>query len=163
MKSVPLNISSIKSSVKKKHEELLNRLNPSLNKVVSDHYLRLEGVSSKLCLIFGILKEAEVIDSNNIQTQGSYRRSTLQKNGYSDTLEVYTDGEMIVLSQDNCFIGSDMHAPYKKVYRDVWNNFSWEKFTEELVESIHVIVYKSHEANEVKFKGIFQDPTSKGQ
>lgn len=147
-----LNIPKIQKDIGKKHVAFLDKIGGALLKVSADHELNIARLSSKISAILDCLIEAKVIDKFIPCEDSSFRSFHLVKNGLKKSVYVLTDGSDIIFEEFNIFIKYGLHdAAFESMKVENIDNYNWEKFSMDLLDYIHKVIYERKAAIETKF------------
>ena len=146
-----INAVKIREDLQKKHKDFKDRFASASSKVVADRNFYVQAAMAKISLITQILVEIGAIDEmRNKKTHSeSYQHVELLKNGYIDTIYLMTDGYHIVVENSNFMTYTDMIDPDRTKWflQDGVENFDWEKFSEELLDFVHRVIYHRKESS----------------
>jgi hypothetical protein len=151
-------IKSISESIKEKHSSFLNLAGNIPYRLSANHALELSGVSSKVHLIFLILKNNDVISSYKKDSKDYYDLYELKKDGLDFGVTASVGTDCIVLSTLNRVV-HEMDSIKDYIYKgEEWN---WEKVSDQILNFIHTNMYKSQKVSDIYVESILCSEVSK--
>jgi hypothetical protein len=155
-KSVAINIPEIQTYIKSKHKRFLKDVGTVSSKLSQDHQLNLTRIVSKISRVMECFVEAGIIDQFTpfsvpyINDEYS-RQFVLKKNGFSDSIYLWTNGYNIVLSDNTIKYITVFVESNVEVIRDVnIDSFDGLEFSKTLLDYIHRKIYSRRESYEAK-------------
>ena len=149
-----LNVPAIQKHIQEKHEEFMKDVGNYSQKITADKDLYKTRMAAKIYRILECFVEEKVIDEVIVKEECRCKLFTLIKNDRQKSVNILTDGENIVIEDNSLFILSELSAPFKKVFYNVnVDDYDWVKFSEELLNYIHYVVYNRKAAYEAKIFG----------
>lgn len=149
-----LDIPSIQKHIHDKHEEFMKEVGNFSQKITADKDLYKTRMAAKIFRILECFVEEKVIDEVVVKDESLCKCFTLIKKNMQKSVNIWTDGENIVIEDSNLFILSELNAPFKKVFYNVnVDEYDWVKFSKELLDYIHWVVYNRKEAYEARIFG----------
>lgn len=154
-----LDVPKIQEEVRSKHSKFIKKYGKEIEKVFADHKFRVDVIIAKLHRIAVILKEEGVIDKIVINNVAPIAEMRLWKDGMITYLTICTNGRQILLNGYSYSTGfcSDFDTPSKRYSMVDSSDFDWVKFSNEMVEYIHSVLYERKEVLEAKISLMF-DP-----
>lgn len=162
-----LDIISIKSEIKKRHQKFWIDFGSLADKVNADHNLMTEIVYAHILQIVKCLKEENVINNCEELPNGPIQKLLLSRKGWNSYITVSTNGLQIMLqgfTHVNNIMTSDIPA-IKEVFANVNSNeFDWVDFSMKLLDFIHVNIYDRKAACDYKITAsLMSNRKSKGK
>lgn len=156
----PIDVISIKKSIKEKHTKFMNMWGHLIDKTEADSILKLTKIDSKLKLIFKCLQEESVIDgykdfiihSEKRQDSFSYVAYCLFKNNHNVEVVATTDGIILISGRAASELGLASRFENEQIRYDE-DTFKWESFADVLVDFIHKSIYRSKDLAMCKLFG----------
>lgn len=158
MKETLLDIPAIQSYIHNKHQTFLKDYGSNSEKVMADHQLFADIIGARIYRLALIYKEEKVIDDVVLSEKGPIKNLQLTKKGNPTSINIETNGIVVIIrgiSYDMTF-DHDFLWPKRKYFEVNNSDFDWAKFSEELLDYIHVTIYGRKEAIESRISGIFQ-------
>jgi len=156
-----IDMPKIKSDIKNKHSEFMANYGDVVEKVRVDHQLLLQTVYARLKFIAQCFVDEGVIDeAETVMDDNTYHKSfILSKTGFDNRLTLITDGIQIVLKDSGSLINEDVFEPTVVSWADPHKEgFDWVRFSNELLDHIHKIIYERRKASEVKmFSSLYDE------
>ena len=149
-----LDVPTIQKNIHEKHEEFMKEVGNFSHKVIADKELYKTRMSAKIYRILECFVEEKVIDEVIVKEESLCKCFILVKKNMQKSVNILTDGENIVIEDNSLFILSELNAPFKKVFYNVnVDEYDWTKFSSDLLDYIHYVVYNRKEAYEARIFG----------
>ena len=146
-----LDIPSIKNYIRNKHKEFMDEVGNYSYKIIADKDLFKTRMAARIYSILECLVESKVIDEIVVKDESLCKCFLLIKKNMQKSINIWTDGENIVIEDNNLFILSELKPPHKKVYYNInIDEYDWVKFSKELLDYIHWVIYNRKEAYEAR-------------
>ena len=146
-----LDIPSIKKHIHSAHKEFIDEVGRYSYQIIANKDLFRTRMAAKIYAILECFVEEKIIDEVIVKDESICKCFQLIKKNMQKSVNIWTDGENIVIEDNNLFILSELKAPYKKVYYNiVIDEYDWVKFSKELLDYIHWIIYNKKEAYEAR-------------
>ena len=156
MENKILDIVSIKRSIRKKHKSFIDNVGYIPDMLDADFTLRMARVSSKIFAILRCFQDEKIVDSITEEpTTSMYVSYCLSKCGYSSKINVMTDGRIITFKDLDFSIDIGMGKSFY-VKKDIECNvdeYDWDEFSNDLLDYIHIVIYRRKESLGVKVFG----------
>ena len=155
-KPVTINIPEIQKYLKTNHTKFIKDVGVFSSKISQDHQLRLTRMVARITRIIECFVESKIIDQFSPYSlpyaDNEYTRSfSLKKNGYADSVYLWTDGETIIFGDSLIPISKSECESIKITNQD---NFDGIDFTKVLLDYIHRKIYSRKESYEQRIFGI---------
>ena len=156
-----LDIPKIQKMIHNKHDEFVKEYGMEIDKVAADYWLFTGIITAKLNRILFVFKDEKVIDKIDISEEGVFKKLCLSKAGYNAFVNIITNGTVIIL--ENCQNTDVLEGMSFDRQIQRYNNvndadFDWVKFSEQLLEYIHVVIYKRKKVFATKLDNILNAP-----
>ncbi len=152
-----LDVPGIQKTVGEKHKAFLKEYGPEVEKVLADHSLFADIMLTKLYRIVLIFREEGIINDVRVSGAGPCKKLTLTKSYCNNYVSITTNGKEILMegsaystefTSDNVFLRHKIHDANLE-------DFNWIKFSEELLDYIHKVIYERTSAVETKLQELF--------
>lgn len=148
-----IDVPKIKKEIKAKHNAFIKKFGSSLDKVVADKRFLSYLAQTRLVRIAYCFKEEGIIDLIDVTDNPPCFKIKISKSGYDNYIEMITNGTSIVISGIDY---STALSPLSEFYKNRYDNvnkpdFDWVALSNELLNSVHGVIYERKEALNSKF------------
>jgi len=156
-----LDIPKIQKIIHDTHDEFVKEYGMEIDKVAADYWLFAGIILAKLNRILFVFKDEKVIDKIDVFEEGVFKKLCLSKAGYNAFVNIITNGNVIIL--ENCqsvnILEGISFDRQTQRYNDVNGaDFDWVRFSERLLDYIHVVIYKRKKVFATKLDNILNAP-----
>ena len=153
-----LNIPEIEKRISQKHHLFLKTYGATIDQSTANDRLLAEKIVAKISRILVCFKDDNIIDTISHEKEGIWKIIHLSKDGYDDSVIIYTNGNDIILRRNNPILIEDfwVHVLQRRYTGVDLESFDWCAFAEGLIDYTHLIIYNKAKAAKQKIDNAFK-------
>lgn len=153
-------IMKISEIIENEHNKNIDNFGATPYKMSADDNYLMFNLVGKISLICSLMKDKGVIDIFSYEVCNSYALFKLSKNGISESVEVVTNGKVVIFIKPDIYglniIGEEnpfLKFSNKRLFYSQKNEQEdLERIAKELVIFVHETIYRLRDCHQVRFK-----------
>ena len=152
-----IDVNYIIKDVEKKHNDFQKTYENDIQGVFTYNIIKAKKMFSRIYLVADIFRRQGVIDSIQSGLLGEYQKITMSKNNIDTQVEIYTNGNEIVLLNNNLLIATGIESSFKSKIKINDTPEFWNDFSNTLLGYCHAVIYQIKAVQDTHVKNIFRN------